>query len=73
MMEIGDANTLTESLSQAEQSIQERLIKNLEMYHDLQKLQKKPHSEFTAQDLHFVRETICKDGICLGSALSGLS
>ena len=57
-----DVFTLTHSLDFAEQQLQDRLRHNLEMYHDLQKLKKKPHGEFTTQDLMFVKQTVCPDG-----------
>ena len=60
-----DVYTLTHSLDFAEQQLQDRLRKNLEMYHDLQKLKKKPHSDFTTQDLLFVKQSVCADGVCL--------
>ena len=40
------------------------------MYHDLQKLKSKPQSEFTAQDLNFVKQTVCEDGVCFSGALT---
>ena len=69
-----DKQSLGQSLDFAEQQLSERLYKNLQRYHDLQKLKRKRHEELTAQDLQFVKESICKDGICLGGASSlGLS
>jgi len=65
--------TLTHSLDFAEQQLQDRLRKNLEMYHDLQKLKQKPHSDFTTQDLLFVKQSVCSDGACFKGAFDGLS
>ena len=54
-MKKDDDIPLEQKLDVAEQYLQERLRKNLEMYHDLQKLKQKPQSEFTTQDLLFVK------------------
>ena len=40
------------------------------MFHDLKKLSSKPHGEFTAQDLKFVRNTVCPDGNCFNGSLN---
>jgi len=61
---------LTTSLDLAEQQIQERLKKNLDVYHDLKKLRAKPREEFTTQDLDFVKNQLCKDDKCFGGAQS---
>jgi len=65
-----DVKTLTHSLDYAESQLQDRLRKNLDMYHDLKKLKEKPHGDFTNQDLKFVKNAVCPDGICFSGALS---
>jgi len=42
------------------------------MYHDLQKLKQKPHTEFTTQDLLFVKQSVCSDGTCFKGAFEGI-
>ena len=43
------------------------------MLHDMKKLKAKPTGEFTAQDLNFVKDSVCKDGKCFGGAMPGFS
>lgn len=66
-----DVHTVSHSLSYAEQQLQERIKKNLQMYHDLQKLKNKPKSELTSNDLQFIKQTVCADGACQSSFAEG--
>ena len=54
----------------ASELIKDRLRRNLDMYHDLNKLQNKPRVEFTSQDLKFVKKAVCPDGICFSGHIS---
>ena len=68
-LEKADVHTLAHSIDYAESQLQERLRKNLDMYHDLKKLREKDNGEFTSQDLQFVQNAVCPDGKCFsGSA-----
>ena len=64
-----DITKLGQSLDYAGDLIKDRLRRNLDMYHDLNKLQNKPRVEFTSQDLKFVKNAVCPDGICFSGSI----
>ena len=69
-LEKADVHTLSHSIDYAESQLQERLRKNLDMYHDLKKLKEKDNGEFTSQDLQFVQNAVCPDGKCFTGSVA---